>query len=105
MTYSANGYTSPFYGIGFATATKINGVWTKYEQNPVYQNVGSLAGIGHSAMFTDREGNLRIVFHSHNSKQKIHPRTMHISEVRFVEKNGKTVMEIDPNYITPQLNF
>jgi hypothetical protein len=29
---------------------------------------------------------------------------MHISEVRFVEKNGKTVMEIDPNYITPQLN-
>jgi len=105
MTYSANGYTSPFYGIGFATATKINGVWTKYEQNPIYQNVGSLAGIGHSAMFTDREGNLRIVFHSHNSKQKIHPRTMHISEVRFVEKNGKTVMEIDPNYITPQLNF
>jgi beta-xylosidase len=61
MTYSANSYESPYYGIGFATATDIMGDWTKYENNPIYQNVGDLVGIGHSAMFKDKEGKLRIV--------------------------------------------
>ena len=103
MTYSANSYESPFYGIGFATSTSPEGPWVKYENNPIYQNVGELTGIGHSALFTDKEGNLRIVFHSHNSKTDIHPRIMHISKVYFEEINGKEIMQIDSNYITPQL--
>jgi hypothetical protein len=70
-------------------------------RNPVYQSVGDLVGIGHSAMFTDKEGKLRIVFHSHYSKTSIHPRIMHISTVNFVEENGKEVMRIDPDYFTP----
>ena len=37
MTYSANSYESPFYGVGVATATNINGPWTKYECNPILQ--------------------------------------------------------------------
>ena len=45
MTYSANSYESPFYGIGVATATDLMGEWTKYESNPIYQNVGDLVGI------------------------------------------------------------
>ena len=101
MTYSANSYESPFYGIGVATATNIKGPWTKYDKNPIYQNVGDLVGIGHSAMFTDKEGKLRIVFHSHRSKTAIHPRVMHISTVNFVQENGKEVMRIDSDYFTP----
>lgn len=104
MTYSANSYESPYYGIGVATATNVKGPWTKYENNPIYQNVGELTGIGHSAMFTDKEGNLRIVFHSHSSKAKIHPRTMHISRVYFKKQGDNEAMAIDPNYITPTLN-
>jgi beta-xylosidase len=103
MTYSANSYESPFYGIGVATAENVKGPWVKYEKNPIYQNVGVLQGIGHSAMFTDKEGNLRIVFHAHNSKEKIHPRIMYISKVTFENQEGKEVMVIDPNYITPSL--
>ncbi|MDR2147140.1 MAG: glycoside hydrolase family 43 protein [Tannerella sp.] len=103
MTYSANSYESPFYGVGFATATSPQGPWTKYENNPIYQNVGELVGIGHSAMFTDKDGNLRIVFHSHRSKSEIHPRTMHISTVSFEEKDDREIMKIDPDYITPLL--
>ena len=33
MTYSANSYESPFYGIGCATASDLMGTWTKYEEN------------------------------------------------------------------------
>jgi beta-xylosidase len=103
MTYSANNYESPFYGIGFATATDLKGPWVKYDRNPIYQKTGDLFGIGHSAMFTDKEGKLRIVFHSHFSQTKIHPRIMHISTVSFREEDGKDVMVIDPAYITPVL--
>lgn len=104
MTYSANSYESPFYGIGFATATNIKGPWTKYAQNPILQKPGDLVGVGHSAMFTDKEGNLRIVFHAHNSQNQIHPRHMYISTVRFEKKNGQEVMVIDENYQTPVLS-
>ncbi len=103
MTYSANSYESPFYGIGFATAASVTGPWTKYENNPILQKPGELAGVGHSAMFTDKAGTLRIVFHAHNSKTQIHPRHMYISSVSFKTENGKEVMVIDKNYLTPVL--
>lgn len=103
MTYSANSYESQFYGIGYATATDIQGQWTKYESNPILQKPGDLVGVGHSAIFEDKEGNLRIVFHAHNSTEKIHPRHMYIATVSFEEKDGKEIMVIDDDYITPVL--
>lgn len=102
MTYSANSYESPFYGIGYATADEITGPWTKYEENPILQKPGELVGVGHSAMFTDKEGQLRIVFHSHRSTTAIHPRYMNISTVNFITKDGEVVMRIDDNYVTPK---
>lgn len=103
MTYSANSYESQFYGIGVATATNIKGPWTKYENNPILQKPGNLVGVGHSAMFTDKDGKLRIVFHAHNNNKQIHPRHMYISTVSFENKEGKEVMVINKNYITPTL--
>lgn len=103
MTYSANSYESPLYGIGFATAASVTGPWIKYDNNPVMQMPGDLVGVGHSSMFTDKKGRLRIVFHAHNSKTAIHPRNMYISNVSFENKNGKDVMVIDENYIIPKL--
>ncbi len=103
MTYSANSYESPFYGIGYATADRVTGPWTKYAGNPILQKPAGLVGVGHSAMFTDKAGQLRVVFHSHRSESAIHPRYMNISTVAFVEKDGKTVMEIDSDYMTPIL--
>ena len=50
MTYSANSYESPFYGVGCATATDIMGEWAKYDENPLLQNPGGLVGVGHSAI-------------------------------------------------------
>lgn len=105
MTYSANSYESPFYGIGCATATDVNGPWTKYEHNPLLQCPGDLVGVGHSAMFRDKKGQLRIVFHAHKDKESIHPRGMYIGKVKFRKQKGSSeqTMYIDPEYITPVL--
>ncbi|MEX2335882.1 MAG: glycoside hydrolase family 43 protein [Fulvivirga sp.] len=104
MTYSANSYESPFYGIGFATANNIFGPWEKYAGNPVLQKPGNLVGVGHSAIFTDKDGQLRTVFHAHNSTTKIHPRHMYISSISFEMKDGQEILKIDENFITPKLD-
>ena len=104
MTYSANSYESPFYGIGCATTDNIMGEWTKFDENPLLQKPGDLVGVGHGATFIDKEGNLRIVFHAHHDKNNIHPRAMYISDVYFQNENGVDKMKINPEYSIPTLN-
>lgn len=104
MTYSANSYESPFYGIGYATTPHLHtGEWVKNAHNPIFQKPGNLVGVGHSAFFTDKKGKLRIVFHAHKDSTQIHPRAMYISRVRFEQKNGKETMSIDKKYIKPRI--
>lgn len=103
MTYSANSYESPFYGIGCATATNIMGEWIKYPHNPLLQKPGNLVGVGHSSMFKDKNGDWKIVFHAHNSINNIHPRKMYISSVEFRKADDADKLYIDPNFDTPFL--
>lgn len=102
MTYSGNGYTSQDYGIGCAVAETVGGLWRKRAENPLLQRCGSLVGVGHSAMFRDREGRLRIVFHAHRSTQQIHPRCMYIGTVTFTDDDVPR-MVISQDYLTPVL--
>ena len=81
-----------------ATSDSPLGPWTKYDRNPLLQNPGELVGVGHSALFRDKAGNLKIVFHAHKSKGAIHPREMYITDVRFRPVEGGCRMEIDPGY-------
>ncbi|MBQ8098470.1 MAG: glycoside hydrolase family 43 protein [Bacteroidaceae bacterium] len=78
LTYSANDYQSQHYGIGLATATSIMGEWTKSSSNPIFQHEGGLVGTGHHSFFTDKEGQLQMIFHAHNSAEKVHPRLSYI---------------------------
>lgn len=48
---------------------------------------------------------IQIVFHVHNSTSQIQPRHMYISSESFGNKDGKEVMVIDKNYITPTLKL
>ena len=98
MTYSANSYESPFYGIGFATASSPTGPWTKYAGNPILQKPGDLVGVGHNAIFRDKAGKLRTVFHAHKSKSSIHPRGMYIADVGFTN-DELPVMKIEAGSI------
>ncbi|MGL5016318.1 MAG: glycoside hydrolase family 43 protein [Bacteroidales bacterium] len=99
MTYSANSYESPMYGVGYATSTNINGDWLKYNNNPILQNPSGLTGVGHSANFIDKEGNMRIVFHAHHNRLSVHPRTMHIATIIFEKNINNDIMTIDSNSI------
>ncbi|MDD2327049.1 MAG: glycoside hydrolase family 43 protein [bacterium] len=101
MTYSANSYESPFYGIGCATADSVNGEWKKYSHNPLLQKPGDLVGVGHSSLFRDKEGEWKIVFHAHQSNTEIHPRNMYISSVTFRNVDGVDQLYIDPDYEIP----
>ncbi|MFN8239433.1 MAG: glycoside hydrolase family 43 protein [Bacteroidales bacterium] len=103
MTYSANSYESPFYGVGYATSKSIYGPWVKYQNNPILQKPGGLPGVGHSALFIDKDGKLRIVFHSHFNSTSVHPRIMHIGTVHFEMRNGGEIMTIGTDYLTPEL--
>lgn len=103
MTYSANSYESPFYGVGCATATDIMGEWTKYPDNPLLQKPGNLVGVGHSAMFRDKKGDLRIVFHAHHDEKNIHPRKMYIGRAGFKKVDGVEKLYIEAQYEIPVL--
>ncbi len=103
LTYSGNSYESPFYGVGYATATSPMGPWTKFEKNPIYQKPENLVGIGHSAMFRDKKGKLKIVFHAHKSEKSIHPRGMYIADVEFT-KDAVPVMKIKKGIMRPELD-
>lgn len=97
MTYSANSYESPAYGVGVATASSPDGPWIKSEDNPLLQFFDGHAGVGHHALFKDAEGKNCIVFHSHNRPGRIHPRIIHIGF--YCMNKGKIIISDD--YITP----
>jgi beta-xylosidase len=97
MTYSANSYESPAYGVGVATASSPDGPWIKSEDNPLLQFFDGHEGVGHHALFKDAEGKNCIVFHSHNRPGRIHPRITHIGF--YCLNKGKIIISDD--YITP----
>lgn len=103
MTYSANSYESQDYAVGYAVASSLSGTWTKSEDNPVLRRPGALVGVGHNSLFKDKSGKLRIVFHSHYSEEKIHPRVLHISTVHFIRRGKEIKLVVDKKYITPKL--
>lgn len=101
LTYSGNDYQDHLYGLGVATAKDIDGPWTKFAGNPVFQRGFGLYGTGHHALFKDREGKWRIVFHAHNSERKIHPRCMYIADISFpTGADGKPTMKVGGELIT-----
>ena len=101
MTYSGNDFKSQDYAIGCAVATDMKGPWTKMADNPILHSRNGLVGIGHSAMFKDKNGKLKIVFHAHNSETSVQPRRMYIADVTFKETpEGAPKMVIGDWFIT-----
>lgn len=86
MTYSANNYTHPFYGIGYATALAPFGPWTKSGSNPlVVQNpVLGVAGPGHNSITTSPDGKeLFLVYHTHADAKEMRGRVLNIDRLSF----------------------
>ena len=82
LLYSCNDYRNPDYAVGYATAPTPYGPWQRYEANPIIStaNVGC-NGPGHGDLFTDKDGNLRYVFHVHHDVRSANPRKTLIAPV------------------------
>ncbi len=64
MTYSANDTFSKEYGMGYLISKKPLEGWEKISKEPWYTSSESLFSPGHNSIFTDLDGNLKIVFHA-----------------------------------------
>lgn len=104
MTYSANDFQSPFYGVGFATADSPMGPWTKYEHNPILQKPKDLVGTGHSSVFKDKDGNFKMVFHAHYDNTTVAPRFMHTADLTFTS-DKPAVMVVSEKYETARITY
>ncbi|MCF0175678.1 MAG: family 43 glycosylhydrolase, partial [Bacteroidales bacterium] len=85
LTYSANDFHSKDYAVGYATSSSPLGPWKKYEGNPILHNADGNVGCGHHAFFRTYDGELYVVFHAHNSDEKITPRQTLIAPAGFEE--------------------
>lgn len=68
LTYSANHYAEPFYGIGYATAPAPLGPWTKSASNPLLAQRPEMgvSGPGHNCVIASPDGKeLFLVYHTH----------------------------------------
>lgn len=99
LTYSANHFESQDYAVGYATSRTPHGPWKKSEKNPILHRHHGRYGTGHHSLFTDKQGQLRIVYHAHRSATSIHPRMMHIARAGF--QNGQLVVEQGRHYSNP----
>ena len=97
LTYSANGYLSHDYAVGYAVADHPKGPYRKAAENPILRRPAGWVGSGHHSFFRDADGRLRIVFHVHASAEKIHERRVIIGTARF---RGDQ-LEIGEEFIQP----
>ncbi|MGN0852367.1 MAG: family 43 glycosylhydrolase [Kiritimatiellia bacterium] len=102
LTYSANDYRDVGYGVGFATAARPEGPWTKSPLNPILQGNWGLKGTGHQSLFRDRQGKWRMAFHAHNgaTPDRIHPRCLHIAELEIGGAEGRPELRVGTNLVT-----
>jgi len=96
MTYSANHYADPDYGVGYATASDPLGMWVKSEKNPILaKDMGSgISGPGHNCITRSPDGKeWFIVYHSHADPD--HPsgrRVLNIDRLQFTPDGGLGVI-------------
>ena len=104
MTYSANHYQDPNYGIGYATSQKPLGMWIKSEKNPILKNdiPSGVSGPGHNSIIKspdDKEW--FIVYHSHASIAK--PGALRILNIDRLIFMGDSTIKVNGPTRTPQL--
>lgn len=89
MTYSANHTCYPHYGVGYATADRPLGPWTKASENPIAAtnlDIG-VSGPGHNCITTSPDASeMFIVYHTHADAQKPSgDRVVNIDRIGFDE--------------------
>lgn len=97
LIYSANDFRNKDYAVGYATSSSPLGPWKKYAGNPIISRhtVGQ-NGTGHGDVFTDKNGEMKYVIHTHHSDDRVSPRATAVIGLQFKPvKNGPDVLEAD----------
>lgn len=109
LLYSANHFKNPNYAVGYATSNSIGGPWEKYTGNPILsRDKINWSGTGHGdlilkkdgSVFSDQDGSMYYVFHTHFSESGAStvPRKTAIVKMRFKHvDSGPDVLEIKPD--------
>ncbi len=98
LIYSANWWESDRYSVGYATAEKLFGPYTKRGDGPVLQSGGGkIRGPGGAAFFRDVEGKPWIAFHAWTDPKVGYraggARALHVARVAFAE--GKMIFDFE----------
>lgn len=103
MTYSANHYAEPFYGIGYATAKSPLGPWEKSTANPLVSQKPEIgvSGPGHNCVLMSPDWkDLWMVYHAHEDAAKAgDKRTVNLD--RLIVQPGGSLKLLGPTR-TPQ---
>ena len=91
LIYSANDFRNPDYAVGYAVSDSPMGPWKKSDKNPIIHK-GELGenGPGHGDVFTDAQGNLQYVLHTHFDDAMVQPRRTAMVNIQFVQDSSKS---------------
>ncbi len=83
LIYSGTGASSLDYAVGYATAEKPTGPFTKYRANPIVQRGERALGPGHCCVTKDAAGKLWMVYHQQKDGSQAWNRFLCIDPIWF----------------------
>ena len=101
LTYSANNWENPFYGVGYATATSPLGPWKKYAGNPILEMDESLPmySTGHGSIAHSPDGSQSYYVHHGRPSATGGPRKLYterlLMEGAATDVNGNPTLDVD----------
>lgn len=96
LFYSANGFKSIWYAVGYAVSRSPEGPWKKYAGNPILdRNLVAENGPGHGDFFRSAAGGYWYVFHTHFSRDRVGPRRTALIKGHFVPGSGADRMVLE----------
>ncbi|PHN03374.1 glycoside hydrolase family 43 protein [Flavilitoribacter nigricans] len=94
LTYSANHWADPDYGIGYATAPTPMGPWTKAPDNPLIgkDSLRGIFGPGHNSFTSSPDGKETfMVYHTHGSFED-KERTVNIDRIKIDDAGALRIL-------------
>jgi len=101
LTYSANNWENPDYGVGYATATSPLGPWKKYAGNPILSKVPSLPmySTGHGSIANSPDGSQTYYVHHGRPSATGGPRKLYTERLYVqgtaTDANGNPTLVVD----------
>ncbi|QDU32630.1 Beta-xylosidase [Poriferisphaera corsica] len=103
MMYSANGFFTPDYSVGYAIAPSPRGPWFKSPSNPIIKKDPSSApnpivGTGHSDVVQDPTGQYYIFYHAHSQDRGVKRRDLYAQKL-YIQPDKDLILKLT---LTPQ---